>query len=113
ICRGSGAGAIGGNVTVLSPAGCSIDWSTISSIEIQLSGNTHFTSGVLTSLSQGTLLPNDINFYLNNNKLLFPFHDPACEFEVECHMTFHYNNGCPSVETDIVTYGPLASSTSN
>ncbi|EJG00489.1 hypothetical protein [Flavobacterium sp. F52] len=110
ICRGSGSGSAGGAVDISIPAGCNIDWATISKIDVSLSNGTRFTTTSPSSLynqSQGTLIA---PYNLNNNKIRLSFTNSECMPDIACTATFYFSNGCPTVTATVVTLGPLETS---
>lgn len=108
ICRGSGRG-LSGSIDIQTPTGCSVDWSTISKIEIGLSDpNTRFTTtGPLNGLSEGTLNNNEFTFINNKIHLVF-MNTTTCLSELQCYATFYYNNGCTTTRSEVFTSGPIS-----
>ncbi|GAA3730023.1 hypothetical protein GCM10022422_10310 [Flavobacterium ginsengisoli] len=119
ICRGSGPSA-GGAVDIFLPAGCNIDWSAISKIDVSFTNddednndsnnnNTRFTTTSPSDLynkSKGTLT---YPYNVNNNKIRLSFTNPQC-VSVFFTATFYFNNGCPPVTATVETLGPLETS---
>lgn len=90
-CRPNGTG--GGAISIIESTTCSVNWSAISSVKVELigavfSGSTSF-SGLSTAILTG---PNNGPFHLS-------FTRPNCVpgSVIKATVTFNYNNGCPSV----------------
>lgn len=95
-CRGSGSGHEGGSLTISnSGSGCTVDWSAISQITIDLSGA--IFSGSDYGLSSITL-----NAPFTGGTIVKPIYgdSPLCAYgnNFGAFVTFYYNNGCAPVQ---------------
>mgnify|MGYP003449970862 FL=1 len=94
ICRPNGNG--GGAIWFENPSDCSVDWGSISSIDVSVSGAFLTRSpyyGQYSGTYQGP--------FTDGNWVLALATNDGCPRSIRVTMTFHFNNGCQSITKTI------------